>query len=496
MKNSTPLRIIMCARIHTPAGNSRSYNIGLSQPLSPRLPHMVRFLGEMKLGASTPVSRQASAMMWESGRNRPNFSVNVIMAGMVLVAAALAPILDSWLATIATTVSLGGAVSMLLSFYDIDVPWVHVVITTSSMLPVSTFPSRAPSYHYPDMDAVSVVSEKDEPEETESQKSSIHEPGYNVARDGVLKDSTFCVLFSESSRVLSEYAGTGDFTTCYLLMKAVSESIVQIWHSLPTAIGPPSDMVFLTPSGIDLSSSLSQKIVILPDDMECIRSGWNLLRGKSSGDTLKVLATKLSHSITKWPVVCSIGLIKAPVNAVYKSLSRANYYNQVDEFSGEYRPVEYVELSPGEGGRTTGSPGTLVPASAPLFIKYHEMKSVWPVQPRDYLAAQTGFDIAVDSGSRVGKMMITKSVDPYSGDPFPAGQEGYVRGALTASSFLILENKQNKHYSDVWTFLHCDMKGNLSGNGKIADFITQSQMPKFFEKLESVTIQHMRLHSD
>jgi hypothetical protein len=87
-------------------------------------------------------------------------------------------------------------------------------------------------------------------------------------------------------------------------------------------------------------------------------------------------------------------------------------------------------------------------------------------------------------------------VDPYSGDPFPAGQEGYVRGALTASSFLILENKQNKHYSDVWTFLHCDMKGNLSGNGKIADFITQSQMPKFFEKLESVTIQHMRLHSD
>jgi len=132
----------------------------------------------------------------------------------------------------------------------------------------------------------------------------------------------------------------------------------------------------------------------------------------------------------------------------------------------------------------------LQPSSAPLFLKYQEMKSVWPVQPRDYLAGQSGFDVHLADG-RKGKMLISKSIDPSPRDPYPAGHEGFVRGSLTASAFLIIENKEDPGHSDVWTFLHCDMKGNLSGNGKIADFITQSQMPKFFAKLESVSVEQI-----
>jgi hypothetical protein len=126
--------------------------------------------------------------------------------------------------------------------------------------------------------------------------------------------------------------------------------------------------------------------------------------------------------------------------------------------------------------------------TAPFLTKYQEMKSVWPVQPRDYFAGQTGFDLILSDG-RKGKFLISKSVDPSPRDPHPTGHEGFVRGCLTASAFMIIENPENSGHSDVWTFLHCDMKGNLSGNGKIADFITQSQMPKFFTKLETISIE-------
>jgi hypothetical protein len=112
------------------------------------------------------------------------------------------------------------------------------------------------------------------------------------------------------------------------------------------------------------------------------------------------------------------------------------------------------------------------------------MKSVWPVQPRDYLAVQSGFNVT--TGLRKGKLLLAKSADPHPKDPYGDGHDGFVRGALTASAFLLLENAEDETATDVWTFLHCDMKGNLSGNGKIAEFITQSQMPKFLAKLETV----------
>lgn len=455
---------------------------------------MVHFAEEPRSAGGSPVSRQAAAIIWDIGKNTPSFSVNVIMAGMILVSAALAPILDSWLATIATTVSLGGAVSMILSFYDIEVPWIHVIISMSSTVPLSGGSRHAQAHTHHELVASTPMSHKEfrlDELESSSPKSSIHESGYNMAREGPVRDSTFCVLFSESSRVLSQYAGAGDFPTCYYLLKGVAESIVQIWHSLPSAIGPPLDIGFVVPSGVDATSDRIHRMVVVPDDIDCVRSGWNLLRGKNSAkEAMKVLTSKLSRSITKWPIVCSIGVIKAPMEGVYKSIASSDFFRQVDEFAGEAQPVEYVELV--DVLASPRAPPMLQPCVAPVFIKYQEMKSVWPVQPRDYLAVQTGFDVVIDGGTRRGKFIITKSIDPFPGDPFPDGQEGFVRGSLTASAFLIIENKTNKLYSDVWTFLHCDMKGNLSGNGKIADFITQSQMPKFFDKLEAVTVDHIR----
>jgi hypothetical protein len=219
--------------------------------------------------------------------------------------------------------------------------------------------------------------------------------------------------------------------------------------------------------------------------------------------------------MSRWPVISSFGTIKADINAVYLAVACPDVYKKVDEFVGDYRIIDYRELvgSPSETndgsgletsssadgdntsshGSTPGKPPSgsremLRAESAPFLTKYQEMKSVWPVQPRDYFAGQTGFDITVADGRR-GKFLISKSVDPSPRDPFPSGHDGFVRGCLTASAFMIIENAQDSAHSDVWTFLHCDMKGNLSGNGKIADFITQSQMPKFFTKLETISIE-------
>ena len=291
-------------------------------------------------------------------------------------------------------------------------------------------------------------------------------------------------MFSESSKFLSQFAFVSDYNTCYDIFYHVAECIIQILQTQPHGIGPPKRLCLVTPEGVKTPS----KLLVIADDIECVQSEWNVMRNRSG---LRVLTTKLSPSMTRWPLLSSVGTIKAGIEAIYRSIARADVFKKVDEFCGDSKVINYVELATEKSSTVFEESGRniLLPSAAPLFIKYQEMKSVWPVQPRDYLAGQTGFDLVVEDDGRRGKFLISKSIDPHPQDPYPAGHEGFVRGALTASAFLIIENADCNQHSDVWTFLHCDMKGSLSGNGKIADFILQNQMPKFFAKLETVAIE-------
>jgi len=482
--------------------------------------------------------------------DNPHLSMNIIVVGVVLISAAIAQQVNSWFLTTTIAILLGACVAFLLSFYSIDPPYIHVMISFSPSQyaqPVPITPSRPkqsetrfgfrrPDAAAPRDDSVSSASSVATPLPTASDytqprrsNSYVQQPkNFHVNLDEVEAQSNSGrssineqdesggrappgespILFSESSKYVSQFAAIQEYKTCYSIFYSMAESIIQILATQPKHIGPPLGIRVVVPRGVELV----KKVNILPDDIECIRNEWNLILNKGG---LKVLTTKLSASMSRWPVISSVGTIKADVNAVYLAVACPDIYKKVDEFVGDYRIMEYEELvgSPGETNDGSGletssaeeaennsisntsldrpsksSRDMLRSETAPFLTKYQEMKSVWPVQPRDYVAGQSGFDLTLSDGRR-GKLLISKSVDPSPRDPFPTGHEGFVRGSLTASAFMIIENADDSKHSDVWTFLHCDMKGNLSGNGKIADFITQSQMPKFFAKLETISIE-------
>jgi hypothetical protein len=239
----------------------------------------------------------------------------------------------------------------------------------------------------------------------------------------------------------------------------------------------------------------------VPDDFDFTKSEWSVIRNRNG---LRVLTSKVSSSLTRWPIISSFASVKAPLDAVYRAASIPSIFQRVDDFGGDFQLIDYLELlsdddqptSADDDGNdenkaknhyTLDPENILNPQKAPLLLKYQEMKSVWPVAPRDYLAIQSGFLLDSPNLGRTGRFLIAKSADPAPKDPYPDGHEGFVRGSLTASAFIFLENPTDPgNLTDVWSFLHCDMRGNISGNGKIADFITQSQMPKFFAKLEAV----------
>ena len=416
--------------------------------------------------------------------DNPRMSVNVILAVLVLLAAWLAPLLNSWLLTISVIVVVGTSFAAVLSFLGIAPPSIQIMLVfTPPIAPPSM--QRSKSYLYSKDFKVRSLDEV-ESVHSHSARSSIHEDGYATPAPGSPDRAGVRVLFSESSKYLSSLAADLDYRTCYSFMLSISETVLLLLHSQPVGIGPPGGLVFV---------SKADRISVVADDLDCTRSEWNVIRNKGG---MMVLTSKLATGMTRWPVICSRGTIKASVDSVYTSVSNSEIFRSVDEFGGDYRIVDYIELTASASGEEddqvfensslrSGSDSTmLVPETCPFLIKYQEMKSVWPVQARDYLVGQCGF--AVEAGRLRGKFLISKSVDPNPKDPFGDCHEGFVRGSLTASCFLILENAENPKHSDVWTFLHCDMKGSLSGNGKIADFITQSQMPKFFQKLESVSI--------
>jgi hypothetical protein len=247
---------------------------------------------------------------------------------------------------------------------------------------------------------------------------------------------------------------------------------------------------------------VAEKITVVPDDLEQTRAEWNLIRNKNS---LRVLTSKLSSSMKRWPIISAVTTVNASMENVYRSAADELKMKKIDDFLGIGQVIVYTELlsvatddgtpsiseardqGSGDSSEETPIVTLLNPERCPILIKYQQMKSVWPVQPRDYLAIQTGFDVATSDG-RKGKFFISKSVDPHPKDPHGDGLDGFIRGSLTASAFLLVENAEKPDCAtDLWSFLHCDMRGNLSGVGKIADFITQSQMPKFISRLEAVS---------
>ena len=445
-----------------------------------------------------------------SAFDNPHMSVNVFVAGLVLWSVWLAPLLDSWLMTISIVTAVGVCIGFGLNFYKIEVPSIHLILAyTNEPAPLqasrkessaSSLASDAAAFAVLERSR-SYIEKKDfhvnSIEELEvrsnSCRSSINEDGYSTPVPGSPEHGgSVNILFSESSKYLSSFASDLDYSTCYSIMFSMGETIIQLLQSQPSSVAPPTGLRLVAPFCVN------RKIAIFPDDLECTKNEWSVIRDKGG---LKVVTSKLCGAMTRWPVISSTGTIKAPVEAVYRSVSNPEIFKRVDEFGGDMRIVDYVELaaavrdSPSivdEVGSPTAASedakSVLVPNTCPFLVKYQEMKSVWPVQPRDYLAGQSGFDVSLDERV-VGKFLLAKSLDPNPKDPYPTGHEGFVRGSLTASAFLIIENTHNPKHADLWTFLHCDMKGSLSGNGKIADFITQSQMPKFFNKLETVSIE-------
>lgn len=404
----------------------------------------------------------------------PHFSINILAAILVVFATLIAPVLNSLLLTGSAALFLGVVGAVVIRMYSLDVPTLHLILSFASPSRSAGFQSR--------LDDVEVSSN--------SGNSSINEIGYSSAAPGsperprIDLAQDMSVLFSESCKFLSSIASTNSnqASACYSVMLSISETVIRLVQSMPESIAPPANLRVVIPLGI----SVQRNVRIVPDDLEFTRSEWTVIRNKNG---LRVLTSKLSSSLTRWPIISSVGTVKTCFKNVYRAVSIPDVFKKVDEFGGQFRLVQYTELLAPCNLQDDQQPidpdSILNPEKAPVLVKYQEMKSVWPVAPRDYLAIQTGFSL--ESGdSRKGQLLIAKSADPLPEDPFPDGQEGFVRGSLTASAFILLENQTDPAFTDVWTFLHCDMRGNISGNGKLAEFITQSQMPKFFAKLEAV----------
>lgn len=436
-------------------------------------------------------------------------TLNMVVVLLVALTTVVAPILNSLVVTMIVVLGSGLVVTVVLNFFSIEVPSLHLIITSTPPLfeemrdRAAVAVSRAPDRE--------IITE--ELEERDSRSSSINELGYSTPIPGSPEhqassqgEAGISVLFSESSKFVSNFASLGDYRMCYSIMWSMGDAVISLLKSQPLNIAPPIDTKLVALPGVDIDYSIK----IVPDDAEYTKSEWSVIKSKNG---LSVLTSKLSSTLTRWPVISAVSTVNARLDDVYKAISIPEIFKKVDEFAGSYRIIEYNELasaagSPGgDDSVGSGSPKNtappnggskestdeeitvdlLRPETAPLLFKHQEMKSVWPVQPRDYFALNCGFLVSLPDG-RKGKFYIAKSSDPHPKDPFPTGHEGFIRGCLTASCFLLIENKDHPDTAtDVWTFLHCDMKGNLSGNGKIADFITQSQMPKFFARLEAVS---------
>ncbi len=449
-------------------------------------------------------------------RTSPHFSVNLVVVLLVGLTTLVAPVLNSLLLTMSVVLLVALTATVIMNYYAIDVPTLHLIVTSSPQFfpaqqTASFFDARA-SMSQP-VESEGMMREVEGEEEQGSGASSINELGYSTPIPGSPEQHSasfdsipgkgISVLFSESSKFMASFASAGDHRMCYSIMWSISDAVISLLRTQPGGVAPPEDLKMVPPQGVEIDYSVK----IVPDDAEFTKSEWSTIRNKNG---ITVLTSKLSSAITKWPVISAVSTITARLDDVYKAISIPEIYKKVDEFVGTYRIIEYNELASGSGGTLeesaiSNSPSAtafsqskestdeeitvdlLRPETAPLLFKHQEMKSVWPVQPRDYFALSTGITLSLADGRR-GKFFVSKSSDPHPKDPFPTGHEGFIRGALTSSCFLLIENAANPTTAtDVWTFLHCDMKGNLSGNGKIADFITQSQMPKFLARLEAVS---------
>ena len=485
-------------RIHSIIQRVRMLSSSPTQP--PSRYRLERQKSEAKsfVRGSLPNSRDEVATGVDSShylmfpQTSPHVTLNIVIVFLVGLTTVIAPILNSLVLTMTIVLTMTLVAALVLNYYSIDIPSLHLIITTSPHFYQSPKPVS-----FPEVD--------DEQEETGSRSSSINELGYSTPIPGSPENrvrssssAEISVLLSESSKFMSSFASMGDYRMCYSILWSMGETVIALLKNQPGTSGPPSDVHLVAPPGLNIDYTVK----IVPDDAEFTKSEWTTIRNKGG---LSVLTSKLSSSQTRWPVISAVSTVHAKLDDVYKAISVPEVFKKVDEFAGGYRIIEYTELASTGGteeiSASTSSPSAkskestdeeitvdlLRPETAPLLFKYQEMKSVWPVQPRDYFAINSGFLVATDDGRR-GKFYIAKSSDPHPKDPFSTGHEGYVRGSLTASCFLLLQNASNPETStDVWTFLHCDMKGNLSGNGKIADFITQSQMPKFFARLETVS---------
>lgn len=422
----------------------------------------------------------------------PHVTLNLLVVMIVLVTILVAPVFNSILITLTFVLGLALGVAVVLNHYSIDIPLVHVLVTISPMTYESNRLLREQTSFESTVDESIEGSPIEDREERGSRSSSINELGYSTPTPGspehqhsmMFVDHRMSVLFSESSKFLSSSAASEDYNQCYSTLWSVSEAVLRLLATQPREIGPGCEVRLTLPSGMELQD----KVLIVPDDIEHTKAEWNVIRNKNG---LRVLTSKLSSTMKKWPIISAVSTLDANFEDIYRAVSVTELMKKADEFLGDSQVVAYKQLiATSTTDETTSdeelkSESELDPHCCPILIKHQQMKSVWPVQPRDYLAIQTGFSVSTNDGRR-GKFLISKSVDPHPQDPYPEGKEGFVRGALTASAFLLIQNKhQPDSATDIWTFLHCDMRGNLSGVGKIADFITQSQMPKFLAKLEA-----------
>ena len=435
----------------------------------------------------------STSSLFELSPANPHMQINPVFAFLILFSAWIAPALNSWLLTISIVVSLGIAIAILISYYELTPPSIHIVLVWHQ--PLGRKNSLADSVHDHPPRKSSLASSLAESSPVRRSRSYIERQDFNVhsldevegrsssGRSSIHEEGSH-ILLSDSSKYLSRVASDLDYHTAYCVMRAAASAILTLLETQPEGLGPPANLLFLVPPKTESGEAF---IPVVPDNLDCTRDEWAVIRNKNG---IRILTSKLGPTMTRWPVVSAAGVVRASVDTVYRCVSTPEIFSNVDEFGGEFSVVDYAELAEAGGDHEA----LLDPLTAPFMIKYQEMKSVWPVQPRDYLAGLSGFAVH-DGQGRKGKMLLSKSLDPHPKDPFIQGHEGFVRGSLTGSAFLILKNETNGDYSDVWTFLHCDMKGNLSGNGKIADFITQNQMPKFFAKLESVCAEMQEQHS-
>ena len=441
----------------------------------------------------------------------PHVTLNLLVVLMVVLTVLIAPMLNSLAMTLTLVLGLALGVSGLLNVYSIDVPMLHLTISFAPIhypdgqISLDGIGTHHSFHSLAEQDEENTTTRSDDHDERGSRSSSLNELGYSTPVPGTpdkhrkgFAHEEVSVLFSESSKFLSNVASSENYRQCYDTLMSVSETIVRLLKTQPEGIAPSFDVQIVLPSGM----KVVERVTVVPDDLEQTKAEWNLIRNKNG---LRVLTSKLSSSMKRWPIISAVTTVDASLEDVYRSTADDQKMKKIDEFLGSCQVIAYTELmsvttddatpspyEPRDQGSRDSSDETppvtlLMPERCPILIKYQQMKSVWPVQPRDYLAIQTGFDVTTSDG-RKGKFFISKSVDPHPKDPHGSGLDGYIRGSLTASAFLLVENAEKPNAAtDLWSFLHCDMRGNLSGVGKIADFITQSQMPKFVAKLEAVS---------